>query len=223
MIMIAQKLTPLWETIVRLRWLLFIIGSFYLGSLAGGVVVGRFAPPAVQSLFAVDESQTIESVEKIFGRFRAPVREGRVTTIVVCSGLVFGINLLGSALNTLSSVFLVPVCFQLGVGGWIQGVSLAQLQATSSFSLLFFLLMGGLEWLTYPLAAAAGVNLSLSVLWPKWQNTASRRSALGLAWRDTRRLFLLIAAILLVQAILEMLYVRQVLLHGGSGVPLAPY
>ena len=86
MIMITQKLTPLWETIVRLRWLLFIIGSFYLSSLAGGVVVGRFAPPAVQSLFAVDESQTIESVEKIFGRFRAPVREGRVTTIVVCRG-----------------------------------------------------------------------------------------------------------------------------------------
>ena len=86
MIMIAQKLTPLWETIVRLRWLLLIIGCLYLGSLAGGVVVGRFAPPAVQSLFAVDESQRIESVEKIFGRFRAPVREGRVTTIVVCSG-----------------------------------------------------------------------------------------------------------------------------------------
>jgi len=73
------------------------------------------------------------------------------------------------------------------------------------------------------LAAAAGFNVGLSVLWPKWQNTASRRSALGLAWRDTRRLFLLIAAILLVQAILEMLHVRQVLLHGGSGVPLAPY
>jgi hypothetical protein len=86
MIMIAQELTPLWETIVRLRWLLLIIGCLYLGSLAGGVVVGRFAPPAFQSLFAVDESQTTESVEKIFGRFRAPVREGRVTTIVVCSG-----------------------------------------------------------------------------------------------------------------------------------------
>jgi hypothetical protein len=28
------------------------IVSLYLGSLAGGVVVGRFAPPAVQSLFA---------------------------------------------------------------------------------------------------------------------------------------------------------------------------
>ena len=165
----------------------------------------------------------IFEVEKIFGRFRAPVREGKVTTIVVCSGLVFGLNMLGSALNTLSSVFLVPVCFNLGLGGWLQGVSLAQVQATSSFSLLFFLLMGGLEWFTYPLAAAAGVNVSLSVLWPKWQSTASRRSALGLAWRDTRRLFLLIAAILLVQAILEMFYVRQVLLHGGSGVPLAPY
>jgi hypothetical protein len=223
MIMIAQKLTPLWETIVRLRWLLFIIGSFYLGSLAGGVLVGRFAPPAFQSLFVVDESRRIESVEKIFGRFRAPVREGRVATIVLCIGLVFGINMLGSVLNTLSSAFLVPVLCNLGFGGWIQGVSFAQIQATSSFSLLFFLLMGSLEWLTYPLAAAAGVNVGLSVLWPKWQNTAFRRSALRLAWWDARRLFLLIAAILLVQAILEMLYVRQVLLHGGTGVPLAPY
>lgn len=105
----------------------------------------------------------------------------------------------------------------------MQGVSLAQFQASSSLSLFLFLVMGGLEWLTYPLATVAAVNVGLSVLWPKWQNVPSRWSALRLAWSDTQRLYLLIATILLVQAVFEILYVRKVLLMGGTGVPLMPY
>lgn len=117
----------------------------------------------------------------------------------------------------------MPVLSTIVMGGWIQGLSLAHVQGSSFWSLFWFFLMGGLEWLTYPLTAAAGVNVGLSVLWPKWQNAEDRRSALRLAWRDTRRLYLLIAAILLVQAVLEMLYVRKVLLMGGTGIPLMPY
>ncbi len=161
--------------------------------------------------------------QNIFGRFRAPVREGRVSTIVACSGLVFAINLLGSVLSGFASVLLVPDLFNMVLGGWMQGVSLAQFQASSSLSLFLFLVMGGLEWLTYPLATVAAVNVGLSVLWPKWQNVPSRWSALRLAWSDTQRLYLLIATILLVQAVFEILYVRKVLLMGGTGVPLMPY
>jgi len=72
MIMITQKLTPLWETIVRLRWLLFIIGSFYLGSVAGGVVVGRFAPPAFQSLLAVMKDRQSNLLKRSSAGFVRP-------------------------------------------------------------------------------------------------------------------------------------------------------
>ena len=40
---------------------------------------------------------------------------------------------------------------------------------------------------------------------------------------STQGLYLLIATMLLVQAVFEVLYVRKVLLIGGTAVPLTPY
>jgi len=52
---------------------------------------------------------------------------------------------------------------------------------------------------------------------------SSRRTAFRLAWGDAGRLYILIASILGIQAIMEILYVRKILLMGGRALPLAPY
>lgn len=221
--MSMKILMPLLETAGRLRWLILTIGLLYTASLAGGVLVGQFSPAPLQSLLAQQDQRQLDSIEGLFGRFRAPVREGRLATILGCSGLVFLLNLFGSCLSSLSSVFLVTIPFTLVLGGCGQGASLAQLHASSSLSLFLFLLMGGLEWITYPLATVAGANVGLSVLWPNRQNVVSRWLAFKLSCRDAGRLYLLIALILAVQAVFEMLYVRKVLLMGGTGVPLMPW
>ncbi len=83
--------------------------------------------------------------------------------------------------------------------------------------------MVGLEWITYVLATAAGVNIGLSALMPKRQSAETRWLAFKRAWSEAGRLYLVIIGILAVQAVFEMLYVRKVLLMGGSGVPLMPY
>ncbi len=90
-------------------------------------------------------------------------------------------------------------------------------------TLCLFLLMGGLEWITYVLATAAGVNIGLSVLMPQRQAAATRWLAFKRAWSEAGRLYVVIIGILAVQAVFEMLYVRKVLLMGGSGAPLMPY
>ncbi len=212
------------STFKRLRVLIVVIGGLYFACIGGGVATSSLMPERLRVAFAAQEERSSQSVERIFGRFREPVREGRWGIMAACSGLVFLINLLADFIQfTLLSILIVPPVFTLGVGGWLQGISLAGVHASSGLSLVLFLVMGGLEWITYVLATAGGVNIGLSVLMPQRQAADTRWLAFKRAWGEAGRLYLAIIGILAVQAVFEMLYVRKVLLMGGSGVPLMPY
>ena len=169
-----------------------------------------------------DEAKS-EQIEKIFGGFRKPVCDGNLPAIATCAGIVFALNLLGSLIQTVSSILLIPIFFHLVVGGWIQGISLASLHGSSFMSVFLFLLMAGLEWLTYVVSAAAGANIGLAVLFPQRSAASSRPQALKTALGEAGRLYIVIIVVLAVQAVFEILYVRKVLLMGGTGVPLMPY
>ncbi len=211
-------------TFKHLRVLIVVIGSLYVACIGGGVATSGLMPEKLRAALAAQEARSSQAVEGVFGRFRESVREGDWGTMAACSGLVFLINLAGGFIQfTVLGILIVPAVFTLGVGGWLQGISLAGVHASSALSLGLFLLMGGLEWITYVLATAAGVNIGLSVLMPKRQEADRRWLAFKRAWGEAGRLYLVIVGILAVQAVFEMFYVRKVLLTGGSGVPLMPY
>ena len=221
--MISKPLSRVWGTVSRLKTLMVVVGLLYAASIGAGIVTWRLMPTAWPDNLAKEEQNKVEQIKRIFGRFREPVREGQWSAVLTASGLVFLLNLSGAFSQfTVLSILIVPASF-LGLAGWMQGMSLAQIHGSSFFSVFLYLFMGSLEWITYPLATVAGLNVGLSALFPKRQGTASRWLAFKQAWRDAGMLYLLIAMILTVQAVCEILYVRQVLLHGGSGVPLAPY
>ncbi len=210
-------------TFARVRPLVLVVGLIYASCVAGGLVSARLTPE-VRAALVERDTRSGQAVEEVFGRYRETVREGHWSAIAVCSGLVFCLNLVGDFVQfTLLNILILPAFFSLGLGGWLQGVSLSGLHASSGLSLGLFLLMGGLEWTTYVLATVAGVNIGLSALMPKRQGAETRWLAFRRAWADAGRLYVLIAGILMVQALLEMLYVRKVLLMGGAGVPLMPY
>ncbi|MFA5865851.1 MAG: stage II sporulation protein M [Phycisphaerae bacterium] len=217
-------LLAVWKTFKQLKWVLIGIGILYILSVAAGLATSHFGPKAFRSYEEkADETQKAQ-VEKIFGKFRQPLREGQLGTIAICSGLVFTLNLLGDFVQfTLSSILIVPIAFSLLLGGWMQGMGLAGIHGSSFLSVFLFLLMGFLEWVTYVIATAAGANIGLSVIFPKRQGVSSRWQAFKHAWGDAGRLYLIIVLLLAVQAVFEILYVRKVLLMGGSGVPLMPY
>lgn len=217
-------LTPVGGTVMRLRTLIVVVGLLYVACVGGGVVTGRSMSEKSRATLTERAAQSAQVVEQVFGRFRESVREGHRGTIAACSILVFLINLAGDFIQfTLLSILIVPAFFTLELGGWLQGIGLSGVHASSGLSLGLFLLMVGLEWITYVLATVAGVNIGLSVLMPRRQLAETRWLAFKRAWGDAGRLYLLIAGILAVQAVFEMLYVRKVLLMGGSGVPLMPY
>jgi len=220
----SSLLPRVWDTVSRVKTLIVVVGLLYIACIGGGVATGRLMPAAWQDSLARLEKQQSAQIENVFGRFREPVREGQWDTILACSGLVFLLNLFGDLTQfTVLSILIVPAFFTLGLGGWLQGISLAGVHASSGLSMGLFLLMGGLEWITYVLATVAGVNIGLSVLMPQRQAAETRGLAFKRAWGEAGRLYLVIIGILAVQAVFEMLYVRKVLLMGGSGVPLMPY
>jgi hypothetical protein len=210
------------KTLTRLKWLTLIIAMLYIASIATGLVTRSVGGEFFTSFVEESDSQSAPQIERIFGRFREPVREGHLGTIALCSLIVFAINTLGSILRFIGNIFIVPVV-NLFFCGWMIGISLGGIEASSFISLLLFLTMCGLEWCSYVISSVAGVNIGLSVLMPKRQGVASRWKAFKLSWRDAGRLYIIILTILAVQAVFEILYVRKVLLMGGSGVPLQPY
>ena len=202
-------------------YLVIGVGSLYAGAIVLGLISHHLSGPTAE--LAARLGSDAEGVERIFGRFRESVREGDVTAMAWCSLLVFTINVLGNITNfTLPGILLLPGLGFLLFSGWLTGVNLAGLQASSLASYVWYLVMVSLELATYVLALAAGLNVGLSLLMPARQQVPSRLRAFGLAWRDAYRLYRIIAMVLAFQAVLEILYVRQVLVRGGTGVPLTP-
>jgi hypothetical protein len=209
---------------MRLKWLVLIIATLYIASIATGLIICFAGGEFFTTFLEKSDSQSAQQIEKIFGRFREPLRDGHLSTIALCSSIVFAINTLGNITNfTLPGILILPVGLTLLIGGLMQGISLGGIQASSFTSLLLFLLIVCLELITYVIATVAGINVGLSVLVPKRQKVKSRWKAFKLAWRDAGCLYVVILTILAFQAVFEILYVRKILLMGGSGIPFAPY
>ena len=207
----------------RVMPVFLVLCAIYLICVILGLVLTWVQGDATGTTDQVDEAKQ-RSIEALFGKFREPLRRGNVESLAVVTLIVFMVNMLGNMVNfTLPGIFLVPAVALVGYTGWSQGVSLAWLKASSLASIIGFLGVVSLESISYIVAATAGVNVGLGLVHPRWLGETSRLPALRRTCRDALHLYGVVALLLLVQAVAEVLYVRQVLLHGGSGVPLQPY
>ncbi|HUW82901.1 MAG TPA: hypothetical protein VMZ31_08900 [Phycisphaerae bacterium] len=199
-----------------------IVLALYSTSVVAGAITYQIGGQDVAASVQESDDQ-IAALESTFGAYRAPIRDGVPSAILTVVAIVFATNLCTNVLNfTAPGALILPLGFLL-FAGWNQGVSIASLTASSAGSLLGFLAVLGLESGTYVLAAAAGLNAGLSFLMPARQGARSRWRGFGRGWRDALRFYAVIVGTLAAQALLEVMYVRQVLLAGGTGIPLRPY
>lgn len=210
------------ESLRKHSRLIALIALGFALSLLAGMVTAKWGPESITSWITEDEATANEQVEMIFGRFRESVREGEPGTMALCVLIVFGLNTLGAITRSTSTLFIFPLAF-LFFNGWTIGIGLPGLHGSSFLSVFLFLLMVGLEWITYVLSAAAGTSIGLAVLFPKRVERSTRWSAFKHALSQAGSLYVVIVVILGAQAVFEILYVRKVLLMGGTGVPLMPY
>jgi len=209
------------ESIKRQSRVIALVAVGFVLSLLAGLATAKWEPELATSWIPADDAPN-EAIEMIFGRFRESVREGQLGAMATCILIVFGLNTLGSIVRSISTVFILPLAF-LFFSGWTIGVFLLGLEGSSFLSVFLFLLMAGLEWVAYVLSAAAGTSIGLAVLFPKRVERSTRWSAFKRALSQAGSLYVVIVVILAVQAVFEILYVRKVLLMGGTGVPLAPW
>jgi hypothetical protein len=204
--------------------LLVIIFSVYTLSITAGLIVRRFVPKQLLSQMERSDASQSQRLEKIFGKYRQALREGDLKAIAVCAGMVFAFNLLANFVQfTLLNILIIPAIFTVIIGGVMQGISLGAVTGSSRLSVILYLSVVAVEWLTYAIATAAGINVGLSLLLPERQAVTSHWQAFLLAWGDVLYLYGVIIPILGVQAVMEVLYVRKVLLTGGTAIPLRPY
>lgn len=209
----------------HMRLLLLTLCAVFLCSTVSGLI-HEFSvkSPVPRMGLAGGDAARNAATEQVFGRFRTPLREGSFTTFLCVSAIICGVNTISVLTSlTIPGALLVPGVVILGYTGWQQGMEFASLGASTFGSMLGFLWVVGLESSAYVLGAAVGVNFALAVLFPSWAGVQTRKTAFHKSLVTALKLYSLIVAILILQAVSETLYVRQVLLHGGSGVPLAPY
>ena len=81
------------KTFDRQKWLLLVIGIIYVLPIAAGIATAKLGPKSLLAHIETSNKDGLEHVEKIFGMFQQPVRDGDLRTMALCSGLVFVLNL----------------------------------------------------------------------------------------------------------------------------------
>lgn len=201
--------------------LLFMLtfGAYIVCVILGFML--RNFEPLIKFIHAADE-QKIKQTEKIFGKYRESVKNGNIITMIQCSGIVFGMNTLAAIQNIILSAFIVPLVLTLVFVGVCQGVAFSETKGSSLFSVVSYYFVGGLEWLTYPLSIFAGLIIPATIFSAIVKHT-NIIAGLSIAMYQIFYVFVIIVVLLIIQAPLELLYVRKVLQKGGSGIPLKPY
>jgi uncharacterized membrane protein SpoIIM required for sporulation len=195
------------ETAARLRSILFLTALTYVATyLAGSYMVQLNIPSAVKL-----SKSTVEtlSVEPIFVPVIGALRGGN---LMLAIAYTFLINLLGGAFATTTLPGVIPLIGGVGsmlvsgVRGFLLG-AVFQYAGIYRISPGYTTLVVGtliLELGAYVFSTAAGVNISLSTVFPRRYGVGSRLSAFKQAWKDALKIYLIVIILLAVGAVWEM-------------------
>ena len=215
-----MKIPNILSVISNHAFLFLIVIGTYLLFVFIGLLLHKKLPNVLTTFMNISDAQKTKQVEKMFSQYREPVKNGDWRAISKCAMIVFGLNTLGMIQNTVLSALLIPLILQMGFVGINQGVAFSETKGSSLTSLLAYYFVGGLEWISYPLANFAGILFTTSII-----SSLINHQELAIMTRITEVAAILmpVIVILFFQAILELLYVRKVLCVGGTAIPLKPY
>jgi hypothetical protein len=67
--MIRTLPSQVWDTVLRLKTLISVVGLLYVASIGAGIVTGRLMPTAWPDNLTKEEQNKNEQIEKVFGWF----------------------------------------------------------------------------------------------------------------------------------------------------------
>lgn len=200
------------ETARRMKNLLYAVAAIYIVSFLTGYILVYFRVP-----YAVGVAETVResvSVSPVFTPVLSALREGNLAFAIAYT---FLFNLFGAFLWTtfpgiiplggglVAAVVSALRGFTIGTGAdRVFGASVGYTIAAIGTLIL--------ELGAYVFSAAAGINISLSAVFPRRYRVRSRRTASRMAWRDAARLYVIVVILLVLGAIWEIvgIYVTAV-------------
>jgi hypothetical protein len=208
------------SVIINHGHLFLIVITVYLLLVLIGLFFNNRFPKALTAFIKISDDQKTKQAGKMFGKYSELVKKGDFWTISKCILIVFGLNTVGLIQNSFLSALLFPLIVQMGFVGICQGAAIARTKGSSMISLLLYYFVGGLEWITYPIANFTGILFTTSII-----GSLINKQDILLPARFNEVVSILFPSILLlfVQAILELLYINKVLRAGGTAIPLEPY
>ncbi len=208
------------KVIMKYPLIFSIVFGLYVFLIIVGILFREHFPKWLNSFISTAQKQKIEQTEKHFGKYREDVKKGNPLTIIKCALIVFSLNSLLVIQNIILSALIFPLVLQLGFLAISQGKAFSETKGSSFYSIFWYYLIGGLEWITYPLGISAGVFLTAGMI--SMFLLHQPFSVMGLLI-DVMSIFVFCISILFIQSFLELIYIRKVLKHGGTGIPLQPY
>ena len=202
---IMEVLNRSLETSRKVKKLLFLVAAIYIASFLAGYLMVHMQMP-----FAMELSELIVvsvSINPLLGPILDALMSGNLALAVA---LTFLVNLSIGAFASTTLPGMIPLIGGLGsialsgFRGFVIGVIFYDAFKVSMGYTVLALGTLILELGAYVFSAAAGINISLSTIFPSRYQVDSRWIAFKEAWKDTSRIYVIVAILLALGAIWEM-------------------
>ncbi|KON27914.1 hypothetical protein AC481_03245 [miscellaneous Crenarchaeota group archaeon SMTZ-80] len=198
------------ETAKKLKTMLYLVTIIYVVSYIAGYIIIQIETPAIMEF--VEPIVDGISNNPVFIPIISALEKGNVAFAIAYT---FSINLASGAFASTTLPGVIPLLGALitilvtGFRGFIIGIifTLAASMISDVNGFGWRILALGtliLELGAYVFSATAGINISLSTIFPSRYQTESRWFAFKEAWKDAGRIYILVIILLALGAIWEM-------------------
>ena len=189
----------------KIQKLLFSVAAVYIITLLSGYwAVHNRVPSVVNLVEGISENV---SNNPIFIPIIGALKGGNLAFAILYT---FLINLSSGAFISTTLPGVIPLLggvwsiMVTGIRGFIIGAAYYYVFSVSAGYTLLALGTLILELGAYVFSAAAGINISLAIIFPNRYNTGSRLAAFREAWKDAGRIYIIVVILLALGAIWEM-------------------
>ena len=189
----------------KMKRLLFLVAGIYVVSFLAGYLMVHFQVP-----FAMELSKTlIESVSAnpVFTPIIGSLMSGNLALAIA---FTFLLNLSIGAFVYTTLIGVIPILGGVGsvavtgLRGFVIGLTYYYAFRVSIGYTVVALGTLILELGAYVFSAAAGINISLSAIFPRRYGVESRWTAFKKAWKDASRIYVIVVILLVLGAVWEM-------------------
>ena len=189
----------------KIQKLLFSVAAIYIITLLSGYWMVHTQVPSVMKL--VEGISENVSNNPIFTPIIGALKGGNLAFAILYT---FLINLSSGAFISTTLPGVIPLLggawsiMVTGIRGFIIGAAYYYVFSVSTGYTLLALGTLILELGAYVFSAAAGINISLAMIFPNRYNVSSRLAAFREAWKDAGRIYIIVVILLALGAIWEM-------------------